>query len=214
MFNNAHFGRKQIVLRWLAAVMLVVGAAFWMVWFHDGPPRQRLPSTRNMQPPDLDIPGKNLKENLARGLQIVEKPPERKALTSLDMSFLPSPGVASEDFDKSAADKMETITLGLLFIGENINFAMINGQIYEQGEKLPNGRRLLAVTEGGVLLGDHSEGQWISWQNKGTILERPDAPEESDESGESGELGEPDKPNMQEKFQALNSTLRTNSTNQ
>lgn len=159
MLNNMHPGRQGIILRWVAATLVIVAFFFWATWFKQDPVQRTLSSTRSMEPPRLEIPGSNIRESLAMGLRIIEQPPVAGPVAGLDMTFLPVPRSDGRD-----PGEPEQIMLGLIFIGDHENLAIINGKVYVQGQVMPNGQTLAAVTEHGVFISDGDGGRWVPWE--------------------------------------------------
>lgn len=166
MFKQGNPSRRHILWRWLATILIVAGSIFWLVWFKDPQPIHTLSDTQNLQPPSLEIPDQNIRENLLQGLRIVDNPPQHESLSSLDTTFLPR---MERGVDQGMEDP-EEIVLGLVFTGERENLAMINSRIYTQGQKLPDGRKLAAVTDKGILLSGHGGEKWISWDAPHAVL--------------------------------------------
>ncbi len=153
-----HTSRKHIAWRWAVVVAAVLGTGAWLTWGKSEPRSLRLPSTRNLAPPDLDLPSDEVRQTLQQGMTLLHRPPQRKALAGIDLTFLPEAGGARKQ-------EAPPVMLGLVFQGQSRRYAVINGRVYAPEQRLPDGRQVAAVTEHGVLLVDEQSQQWLPWQN-------------------------------------------------
>ena len=169
-----HSSRKHILWRWLAVLVCVLGTGFWLVWFKAEPVRPSLPNNKNLQPPELAIPDKEVHNQLRKGMRLVAHPPQQDISGRVNLSFVP------EANRNGTVGQEQPVMLGLIFQGAKKHYAVLNGRIYAQGQTMEDGKRVVSVSKQGVLLGGQGGEQWIPWKSP-TMVQLQES--EEDETG-------------------------------
>ena len=121
---------------------------------------------QDMKPPELNIPEESLTNILDKGIKLMDNPPESIQAAKVDFSFLPRFAPVRPDYTPPS--------VGLIFIGKNIKFTAVDGQIYTEGEVMPGGEKILSIDYHGVMVSSPAAGRrLLPWhQTRAVSLEK------------------------------------------
>ena len=143
--------------------MAVVSGAFisWAVWFYS-PVHAPVSSRQDLSPPELAIPEDKVIKKLDTGVMLMDNPPEPEHVTGINFSFLPRPEVVPREYIPLRVD--------LILIGKDEKFAAVNNRIYQEGELMPGGEKILSINQDGVLVLSPSTGRrFLPWEQKRAV---------------------------------------------
>ena len=171
--------RKHIAWRWAVVVAVVAGTSVWLTWWAEKPGPLPLPSNRNLSPPEVSLPSNSVRNTLQEGMCLLKQPPQRQPVARVELSFLPEAAAST------AEKETPPVVVGLVFDGQNRRYAVLNGQVYRPGQRLPDGRKVATVNEKGVLLVGEETQQWLPLQKPRVVRltrgsEEPDPPENTE----------------------------------
>lgn len=131
-----HKNRLQSPLRWLAAMIIVFGSVLYVAMSPDDPMRQNSAQELTLKTSDISAPSENeltlARQGFSAAQRLVRQPDPNVMQASL--------------FSPGKEEKTETgKRLELIIVGGHHNLAMINNELYEKGDILPDGYTIMAI---------------------------------------------------------------------
>ncbi|MCF8030682.1 MAG: general secretion pathway protein GspB [Desulfohalobiaceae bacterium] len=161
-----HPQRRLILFRWALALVLCLGFLLWMEWGHTPPRGPLVANRKNYQPQKLDLPSQEERQLLRRAASYLpEGAATRPRIAGLSAGLF---GMPPRQGDGGKPRKgYATPSLGLILPDEAGGFASLDGRIYREGERLPDGRKVLEIRAKGVLLQAGQETEFLPWVDPG-----------------------------------------------
>jgi hypothetical protein len=154
---NLHPYRRNILFRWIASAALLAGVAA-LVTFVDIKqllPQPQKPTVR--KPPAITLPSRDDMAVMTTAIGAIRSLPDENEtrLTAIPAKTLMPP--------EETVEKPE-LALSLLLLGNGRRAAVIDGNMYEEGENLPGGWSVLTISEEGVLLSGERSTELLAWE--------------------------------------------------
>jgi len=155
-----HPGRRSILVRWIAYVVVIVATASWLY------ANQRIDVPRpsgveeRLAPKQVALPPEEVTATIREAIgALTQKIPNYGAVEQVDPSLVV---IDPEALDESK-QRYVALSLSALFLGPPAKYAILNGVIYREGAALPDGRVLQGIDADGVTLAKGEETERVSW---------------------------------------------------
>lgn len=155
-----HPGRRSILVRWIAYVVVLVATASWLY------ANQRIDVPRpsgieeRLAPKQVDLPPEEVTATIREAIgALTQKIPNYGAVEKVDPSLV----VIDPEALDEGKQQFAALSLSALFLGPPAKYAILNGVVYREGAALPDGRVLQAIDADGVTLARGEETERVSW---------------------------------------------------
>lgn len=155
-----HPVRRFILLRWLVYVVVIAGTVGLLLSRQAVKPAPTSDAMKRLAPPKLELPAATDSSMLRVALDVLQG---RQVPFGKVEQVSPSLIALHEEITATGQKKVQ-VELSVIFMGPPKKFAIINGVAYEAGASLPDGRVLMDIQRGAVVLavGDSLERyEWM-----------------------------------------------------
>ncbi len=165
-----HPCRKLIFLRWMICLLIVLPGLSWIYYKLPRHIYVSLPSIKKYKDITAHIPPPSERNILARAVNILKKNTNNYfSITYADLK-------PSLFLSKKEKNPSPILHITMIFLGKSARYVMIGNNIYKEGEILPDGRKIIHISERGVLVSSRGNVYLIPWQETGYVrLERSSA---------------------------------------
>lgn len=155
-----HPGRRSILVRWIAYVVVIVATASWLY------SNQRIDVPRSsgieerLAPKQVSLPPEEVTATIREAIgALTQTIPNYGAVEKVDPSLV----VIDPEALDEGRQQLAALSLSALFLGPPAKYAILNGVVYREGAALPDGRVLQAIDSDGVTLTRGEETERVSW---------------------------------------------------
>ena len=149
--------RLQSPLRWLTAVIILLCSLLFIAL---NPPEKKAeyrPSNPETETINIFAPSKDELTHMQQGLAAAKKILSRPQSTTMQAHLF--------SHDKVQKKQGMEMQLELIVVGDHHSFAMINNELYERGDTLPEGYKVKEIKPDGVQLQKDSRSQRLDWKD-------------------------------------------------
>lgn len=150
-----HPWRRNILYRWIFALVVVLGVGGWLVydWYETPPPVVDRPRPEVGK---LELPKAQETAALKNAITVIRELSDKAPVMVAEPS--------SSLLDTELVEEKVQIQLGMIFLGDASRYATLNEHIYKQGQALDEYRRLVTVAPESVDVDDRGSVDRIYWE--------------------------------------------------
>ncbi|BBD08707.1 hypothetical protein [Desulfovibrio ferrophilus] len=189
-----HPGRRNILIRWIGYVLVIVVTAGWI--YMDEPQRPRVKSDilKRLAPKTLNVPSNEVTDAIQAAILVSKK----KVATFGSVEKIDPTLIV---LDAASLDaKRDSLNVTTIFLGPPDKFAVLGGKIYKLGDVLPDGRMVKGIDAEGVNLALGDTVDRMPWIHPFRVeltggpksREREQSADGEGEDGTTGEQGSQD----------------------
>jgi len=159
-----HPVRRTIIYRWVLYVLVIAGVVAWLTTLEPRKPQFQSTVMERLAPRQVDLPTVEVTESLADAIEVLKG--QSPAFPSVD-EVEPSLIILYEEEAMTPEEEQKRrmpVSISTIFMGPPSRFAILNGTVYREGEKLPDGRLIKTIDQDGVTLADDSLTERVAWR--------------------------------------------------
>ena len=154
-----HPVRQSILFRWALYVLVVVGLAAFLLTHKQKVPTYTSDVVKRLAPKPVQLPDPAVVKTLDSAIAVLKG--ERVPFGGVDR-VEPSLITQREEVTATGQKKL-LVSISAIFMGPPKKFAIINGIVLEEGDKLPDGRAIKEIQADGVVLGVGEVSERFEW---------------------------------------------------
>lgn len=196
-----HPVRRTIIFRWVLYVLVIAGVAAWLSTLE--PKQAQFQSTimERLAPTQIALPTVEVTQSLSEAIKVLKgQSPAFPSVDKVEPSLIILYEEEAQTPEEEARRRMP-VSISTIFMGPPTKFAILNGTIYREGEKLPDGRLIKIIDQDGVTLVEDDLTERVAWVPPFRVeLQKPEKeesmvfrPEETLSSDADASLGQPKK---------------------
>lgn len=167
-----HPVRQTIIVRWVMYVLVIAGVAAWLLMQDPRPPEFQASAITRLAPKEIEMPTVEVAETLAESIKLLKGD---KPVYSTVQDIQPSLIILYEEEALEEEERKAPLVLSAVFTGPPSKFVIINGVVYQEGERLPDGRVVKSIDREGIIVADGKETERFPWNPKFRVeLRRPE----------------------------------------
>ncbi len=155
-----HPVRRNILVRWIGYVVVVLGMAGYIYTAGDTTPTFSSTVMQRLAPEKVSLPSEEVTKSIKSAISVLRG--EKAAFAAVDTiepTLIPAQlGVAGQGLNGMGA-----VRISALFMGPPDKFAILNGVAYKEGATLPDGRTLKSIKRDGVVLAMGDSVMDVPW---------------------------------------------------
>jgi hypothetical protein len=155
-----HPVRRTIIFRWVLYVLVILGVAAWVYTQEPRTPQFRASALERLAPKEIQMPPEEVTETLTESIQVLRG---EEAVFKSVKNIQPSLIILYEEEAQVAEEQRVPLSISTLFMGPPSKFVIINGAVYREGEKLPDGRMIKEIDQNGVLVVEEDYRERVAW---------------------------------------------------
>ncbi len=188
-----HPVRRNILIRWVGYVAVVVGMGTWIYLGGHQAPEFKSTVMQRLAPGEVTLPSDEVTTSIQSAISVLRG--EKAAFASVDtieQSLIRQrPGLEGGPGQPG----MPGVRISALFMGPPDKFAILNGVVYKEGALLADGRTLKTIKRDGVVLAMGDSVQDVPWVHPFRVaLTKPEKekstvfrPDQADAEGEGAQ---------------------------
>ena len=143
-----HPGRRNILIRWIGYVVVVIATTAWIYMDEPQAPMVKSNVLQRLAPKAVDLPTDEVTDTIRDAIDITaRKVSTFGEVAKVDPSLIVLDQAALEEDAGFAKLAVSTI-----FLGPPDKFAVLGGKVYKEGDVLPDGRLVQSIDAEGVTL--------------------------------------------------------------
>ena len=142
-----HPGRRNILIRWVGYVVVVIATAAWIYMDEPQAPMAKSNVLQKLAPAAVDLPSDEVTEVIRSAVDITSKKVSTFGeVAKVDPSLIVLDTAALEEKDVRFA----RLSVSTIFMGPPDKYAVLGGRVYKEGDVLPDGRTVQSIDPDGV----------------------------------------------------------------
>lgn len=142
-----HPGRRNILIRWVGYVVVIIATAAWIYMDEPQAPMAKSNVLQKLAPATVDLPSDEVTEVIRSAVDITSKKVSTFGeVAKVDPSLIVLDTAALEDKEAGFA----RLSVSTIFLGPPDKYAVLGGRVYKEGDVLPDGRTVKSIDPDGV----------------------------------------------------------------
>ena len=156
-----HPVRRNILFRWIGYLVVIAATVAWVYAGEHEVPKFHSNVKQRLAPKGVDIPSEDVTDTIRRAITVVEgKRPAYAAVKTINPSLV----MLEEEAGRLRKEGgMGVVNVSTIFMGPPVRFAVLNGLVRKEGEKLPDGRVVKKIEKDAVILAVGDARQRVAW---------------------------------------------------
>lgn len=155
-----HPVRRNIVIRWGFYAVALIALGVVIYYQQDRRPTFRASAIERLAPAEIELPPENVVQTVDTAIEILQgKIAAFPSVKDVDPELII---LSEEEAEESLAPRVP-LNVSTIFLGPPKKFVIINGVVYQEGEKLPDGREVKTIDSDGVLVLDNEVTERVAW---------------------------------------------------
>jgi len=156
-----HPVRRNILFRWIGYAVVILATIAWVYAGDHEVPKFQSSVKQRLAPKGVDVPSENVTDTIRRAIDVIDgKQPAYAAVKTINPSLL----MLEEEAKRlSKEGGMGVVNVSTIFMGPPVKFAVLNGLVRKEGEKLPDGRVVNKIEKDAVILAVGDARQRVAW---------------------------------------------------
>lgn len=155
-----HPVRRNIVIRWGFYILVLVALGVVIYYQQDTRPTFRASAIERLAPEGIELPPENVVETVDTAIEVLRgRISAFPSVKDVDPELI----ILSREEAEESLTPRAPLKVSTIFLGPPEKFVIINGVVYQEGERLPDGRVVKTIDSEGVLVLDDEVTSRVAW---------------------------------------------------